>query len=875
MARLPVLMVETARDVTTEGIAGRLRALADMRLVGVHRGVDAAQVAARVPDLPETEPALLMVFGPHEALRPHVDGWLALRPQLLVLMVDHTTNTMRYALCEPSLRDLLARLRQHRAQAEIVDDRIAITAPAQGLEALLDVVRELTGLLRGRAPAQLRAVPRTAAAPPAAPPAPLMGPVRAWLERRLAQAVAAIVAGDVAEGQAFGAEDVAARLYSKSFSRAPREPGSQAVLEGERRAHQAEVDRASRALDDAVAAARDGTDPLARMAALGLSSTELRILALTLAPEIDPGFQRSMVLLQNEALPRVGTLGLHASLLGDAGAVRGEIGSSGRLARWRVFDGCRGWPAADEPVRIDAPLAAWLMGDPAALEDDVRVRRLLRPSPWAGAALLRDAPEAESLAAALAGEAMEGRWLVLADVEASTWLALIEAATAWPLRIDGARLAGHDVVEIGESGLRLGRLARLERRTCVVDASGCDASRADDDGLRVLLAAIGATDCSAVLVGLEAARAARLLSPQALTLREGVALGTATRGAAIEACARSAGAVFGEEAVNELALRVPIGVEGLDVASRLAAGRAREGDTEDERCDRMLAAAQGVAAEGLSHFAERLRPAFDLDQVILPRDRREQLDQVVDSVRFAGQVLDEWKFGEQLPYGRGCGVLLHGPSGVGKSMACLAIARAVGAPEVLRFDASKALSRWLGDNEKAMDRIFRDAERSGCPILIDECDAFLHRRSDGARNSSAQERYSDMEISFLLMRLEAFTGLLLMTTNLKQNIDPAFLRRLRFVIEFPRPDAEARERIWRGCLPRDSHQLADADFRLVARRVELTGGNIRQISLRAAFMAAAGRRRIALGDIERAAAGEYAKLGMPAVSLEAERRRAA
>src|SRR5205807_8036921 len=167
--------------------------------------------------------------------------------------------------------------------------------------------------------------------------------------------------------------------------------------------------------------------------------------------------------------------------------------------------------------------------------------------------------------------------------------------------------------------------------------------------------------------------------------------------------------------------------------------------------------------------------------------------------------------------------LFHGSSGTGKTMAAMGIARELGI-EILRLDFSKVVSKYIGDTEKNIDRVFTDAQRSGAAILIDEAEALLGKRSE---IKDAHDRYANIEVAYLLQRMEAYEGLAILTTNLRQNLDPAFLRRLRFIVEFPRPDAEARERIWRQCLPEGSHALDDAAFRQLARKIDVTGGHVR------------------------------------------------
>ena len=227
-------------------------------------------------------------------------------------------------------------------------------------------------------------------------------------------------------------------------------------------------------------------------------------------------------------------------------------------------------------------------------------------------------------------------------------------------------------------------------------------------------------------------------------------------------------------------------------------------------------------------------------------------------------MLDEWKFARQLPYGRGVTALFFGQSGTGKTMAAMGIARRLNV-QILRLDLSRIVSKYIGDTEKNLDRVFDDAQRSGAAILIDEAEALLGKRSEV---KDAHDRYANIEVAFLLQRMEAFDGLAILTSNMKQGIDPAFLRRLRFIVDFPRPDVEARDKIWRQCLPEGSHTLTDAEFRQLARKVDVTGGHLRQITLRAAFIAAAAGSQITLEHVAQAVRAELVKLGMPAVEID-------
>jgi SpoVK/Ycf46/Vps4 family AAA+-type ATPase len=198
-------------------------------------------------------------------------------------------------------------------------------------------------------------------------------------------------------------------------------------------------------------------------------------------------------------------------------------------------------------------------------------------------------------------------------------------------------------------------------------------------------------------------------------------------------------------------------------------------------------------------------------------------------------------------------------------MAAQALARDLDT-EAFVVDLSRVTSKYIGESEKNLDAVFSDAERAGAVLLFDEADALFGKRSE---IKDAHDRYANIEVAYLLQRMEAFSGLAILSTNFRGNLDEAFLRRLRFVVEFPKPDADGREDIWRRCLPDSAPVADDVNLRLLARRLELTGGNIRQITVRAAFAAAAdGEPEIAMRHVLHAARAELQKLGVSGIERE-------
>jgi hypothetical protein len=629
---------------------------------------------------------------------------------------------------------------------------------------------------------------------------------------------------------------------------------------------------ADEALVRAIAETGDGGEPLALMIRdLGQSDYEFRLLLLALAPELDPRYQRCMGVLLDDLGRRVGTLGLCAGLLGEPVDVRVALGSTGNLVRWRVFETqTAALPPADEPLRLDPALVSWILGERDALARDVRARRVTRQAAWPGAMLVDT--ETERVRAGGFIEMLrarhDGQLVLFAGNDASGWRSLLELGAAVrgasPIRVEDARIANLDAAEIEECGIRLGRAARLTGAPLIIDATSSAATVEGDHALRSLFAAMAGTGCRAAVICLDAARIVRVAGSMPFLLMEGPPLSHAARAGAFAVAAELSGARLGAEQARGLLSLHPLQIDGIQQAVMLARSMQSPDSTAERRFEAFMSACKQVGAEGLSHLAERLEPMFSLDEVVLPADRKQQLGEIVDNVRLADRVLDEWKFGEQLPYGRGVTVLLHGPSGTGKTMSALAVAKQLGV-QILRIDLSRVVSKYIGDTEKNIDRVFNDASASGAALLIDEADALFGKRSEV---KDAHDRYANIEVAYLLQRMEAYEGLAILTTNLRQNLDAAFLRRLRFIIDFPRPDVEAREEIWRRCLPEKSHTLDAPAFRQLARKVELTGGHIRQITLRAAFVAAAANELIGLPHITYATNAELAKLGRPAVVLE-------
>jgi SpoVK/Ycf46/Vps4 family AAA+-type ATPase len=252
-----------------------------------------------------------------------------------------------------------------------------------------------------------------------------------------------------------------------------------------------------------------------------------------------------------------------------------------------------------------------------------------------------------------------------------------------------------------------------------------------------------------------------------------------------------------------------------------------------------------------------MRPVAQWDQLILPADRNAQLREAFARLEFQSRVLDEWKLLDGRPGRWGVRMLFCGPPGTGKTLSAEVLARALGV-DLLVVDISRVVSKWIGETEKNLAEAFDAAERSQAVLLFDEADALFGKRTEV---SDAHDRYANLETAYLLARMEHFEGLAILSTNLRQNIDSAFLRRLEFVIEFDEPSAAGRTALWQCHLPASAPLADDVDLKELGTLYPIVGGMIRNAAVAAGFLAAADGTAITRAHLVRAVRREYEKSG--------------
>jgi len=288
-----------------------------------------------------------------------------------------------------------------------------------------------------------------------------------------------------------------------------------------------------------------------------------------------------------------------------------------------------------------------------------------------------------------------------------------------------------------------------------------------------------------------------------------------------------------------------------------ARGRARLHTGEDGSAittEDLWQSCREQAGWHLEELAQRLTPCFTWEDIVLPSEVFHQLQEIAAQVAHRPQVYETWGFGAKLSRGRGISVLFSGPSGTGKTMAAEILANHLNL-DLFRIDLAGVVSKYIGETEKNLRKVFDAAETSGAILFFDEADALFGKRTEV---KDSHDRYANIEVNYLLQRMEDYRGLAILATNRKSALDQAFLRRLRFLVEFPFPDADSRWRIWEKVFPSQADR-EDMDWTTLGR-LEIPGGNIKNIAINAAFLAASENGPIGMAHLMRAARREYAKI---------------
>lgn len=306
-----------------------------------------------------------------------------------------------------------------------------------------------------------------------------------------------------------------------------------------------------------------------------------------------------------------------------------------------------------------------------------------------------------------------------------------------------------------------------------------------------------------------------------------------------------------DEVLIDLAQKFQLTPGQIETAAHLA------GYLPGQPAKNLLQTIRSQVAVHLGDLAKIVKPSYTYQDIILPRDQQEQLDELIAYIKYYATVFEKWGFQNKLPRGKGMLALFTGPPGTGKTMAAEIIANTL-SYSLYKIDLSAIVSKYIGETEKNLERIFSQAETSNIVLFFDEADALFSKRSEV---ESSNDRYANLETSYLLQKIETYSGIIILASNFKSNIDEAFIRRLQFHIDFTLPDYAERLTIWQKIWPKELPLSPTVDATKLAK-LEFTGGYIRNIALTAAFKAAElGAETIELPHILHGIQRETKKLG--------------
>ena len=271
----------------------------------------------------------------------------------------------------------------------------------------------------------------------------------------------------------------------------------------------------------------------------------------------------------------------------------------------------------------------------------------------------------------------------------------------------------------------------------------------------------------------------------------------------------------------------------------------------------LYAACRNQSNQKLSELSLKVDPHYSWEDIILPEGKLDQLREICIQVKHRSRVFSEWGFEKKLSYGKGLSVLFAGPPGTGKTMAAEVIAHELQL-DLYKVDLSGVVSKYIGETEKNLSKIFQEAETSNAILFFDEADALFGKRT---KVSDAHDRFANIETSYLLQKMEEYEGIVILASNFRENMDEAFIRRIRFIVEFPFPDEASRLLIWKTHFPAEAPVSGEIDYGYLSRQFQIAGGNIRNIVLNSAFIAVENGQVIDMEHILKCVKREFEKIG--------------
>jgi hypothetical protein len=586
-------------------------------------------------------------------------------------------------------------------------------------------------------------------------------------------------------------------------------------------------------------------------AAFALSPFERDVLLMCAGMELDGAFAASCAAAQNDPHPAYPTFSLALAALPDAHW--NALTPTAPLRRWRLIEIANiGESLLHGQLRIDERVLHYLAGISYL---DQRLEGLVKPFTARRELPLSQQHAADRIADLWSRRKGSDEWPIVALCGRDQSGKRSVAAQACSML--GLSLRIMRAADVPQSAAEREAFARLWEREAILLNSALLLEQGEQDLQPAALSLIEALNCL-LFVSV----------PESLSLRDRLVYRVDVRKPSsaeqeslwIDALGPTASQMNG--ALERVVSQFSLGTDAIYNASELARENAAPYGDETVAGSALWDACRAQARPRLDDLAQRIIPAATWNELVLPELQMRDLHQISAHIRRRAKVYGEWGFATKGERGLGISALFAGASGTGKTMAAEVLANELQL-DLYRIDLSQVVSKYIGETEKNLRRVFDAAEEGGAILLFDEADALFGKRSEV---KDSHDRYANIEVSYLLQRMETYRGLAILTTNLKTAVDTAFLRRLRFIIQFPFPDAAHRAQIWRNIFPVETPVEA-IDFTRLAR-LSIPGGNIRNIALHAAFHAAEAGDVVTMAHLARAARGEYTKLEKPLTEAE-------
>jgi AAA+ superfamily predicted ATPase len=609
----------------------------------------------------------------------------------------------------------------------------------------------------------------------------------------------------------------------------------------------------------------------------GLSDLDVEVILIALASEIDLRYERLYAYLQDDVTRKRPTIDLCLNLLCDSAdsktSSQARFAPDAPLIRNSLLQLIPDPNQVEPPafayyLKLDNQIVRFLLGQDGL---DPGLSSFCRLSyPTADLDTMFVAEDMKSALLTLVARSIEAEEPLTLNFHGARGAEKRQAAEALAtqaglslLSVD-LRLALTAGADFGQTLRRVFREASLKNAFVYLDHA--DVLRSDERAseYEILLEEVGQHDGAVIIASTQATNSAGRCRAGLLTMHF-PPLDFLSRRACWETNLRAAGVAARDADIDVLATRFRLNPG--QIRSAVADARnAQLWHQANSSCKApgaeisavdLFSAARSQSGHRLSKLARKVEPKYRWTDIVLPTDQLSQLKEISDQVKYRYIVYGDWGFDRKLSLGKGLNVLFAGPPGTGKTMAAEVIASELQL-DLYKIDLAQVVSKYIGETEKNLDSIFTAAESANAILFFDEADALFGKRSEV---KDSHDRYANIEIGYLLQKMEEYEGVAILATNLRQNLDDAFSRRIQVVIDFPFPDEPSRLKIWKGMFPVEAPLGTDVDFIGLSREIKLAGGNIKNIALAAAFYAASDGQVVHMPHLLEAARREHQKLG--------------